>query len=140
MKRYRLVGAGWKTLGDNTAVPVLDLIDDTYMACSPETLAPLVSSPGLAAELWPEWRVSVTEARGVEGVRWEVGGPVSGSAEVWIERYRDRGSVVHVYVRVDPVGETWSARRIERRRERTRRRIKTVMWALKDRAEASAGA
>ncbi|MEV0645800.1 hypothetical protein AB0I28_11120 [Phytomonospora sp. NPDC050363] len=116
-------------------MPVLDLIDDTYMACSPETLAPLVSRPGLAAELWPEWRVSVTEERGVEGVRWEVGGPVVGSTEVWIERYRDRGSLVHVYVRVDPVGRPWSARAAERHRERTRRRVKAVMWELKDRVE-----
>ncbi|GIG68968.1 hypothetical protein Pen01_52630 [Phytomonospora endophytica] len=135
MKRYRLVGAGWKTLGDNTAVPALDLIDDTYMACSPETLAPLVSAPALAAELWPEWRVSVTEERGVEGVRWKVGGPVAGSTEVWIERYRDRGALVHVYVRVDPTGKPWSPRETERRRERLRRRVKAVMWRVKDEVE-----
>jgi len=135
MERYRLVGAGWKTRVDNKAVPALDLIDDTYIACSPETLAPLIARPATAAELWPEWRVSVTEDRGVEGVRWEVGGPVAGSTEVWLERYRERGVMVHVYVRVDPVGKPWSARETERRRERARRRVKAVMWRVKDEVE-----
>ena len=123
---------------DNTIVPVLDLIDDTYAGCSPEILAPLVLDVSLVTELWPDWRVSVTESRGLEGVRWRVEGPVDGSAEIWIEPYRDAGAVLHVYVRVDPVGEAWSPRSVRRRTERLRRRIKAVMWRLADRAEGRA--
>lgn len=119
----------------NTIVPQLDLIDDTYVAAPPDILAPLVSAPALAAELWPGWNATVTEERGAEGVRWAVAGPVTGSTEVWIERFVPHGSVLHVYIRADPSGPPWSARRAARETERARRRVKAVMWRLKDHVE-----
>lgn len=97
----------------------------------------MVAAPGFASALLPGWELSVTEDRGVEGVRWSVGGPVTGSAEVWLERYREHGSYLHVFVRVDPIDRIWGARAARRRTDRVRRGVKRAVWALKDRAETS---
>ncbi|WP_285665179.1 hypothetical protein [Actinorhabdospora filicis] len=120
-------------------MPALDLVDDSYVACRPEDLAPMVAAPGFASALWPGWILTVTEERGCEGVRWSVGGPVTGSAEVWLERYRDRGCYLHVFARVDPVDRIWTPKAARRNTDRVRRRVKRAVWDLKDRAEATHG-
>lgn len=98
-------------------MPVLDLVDDTYLDVPPSRLAVLVRDPARWATWWPDLALEVTRDRGDKGVQWAVlpaaaarpagrGRPVvrwTGTAEVWLEPWRDRGTVLHHYQRLDPL-------------------------------------
>jgi hypothetical protein len=88
-----------------------DLADDTYVAAAPT---------------WPDLRLRVREDRGAEGLRWEVTGALTGTAEIWLEPVGD-GTVVHFYLR-SGLGE--------RARERRRVAWKRAVHRLKDELEA----
>ena len=74
--------------------------------------------------------------RGAQGVRWSVVGDAwTGSMEVWLEAVGD-GTVLHWFLRVDPVGEPLARRAATREGVRRQRAAKAVAFALKDRLEA----
>ncbi|MBO0828432.1 MAG: polyketide cyclase / dehydrase and lipid transport [Streptosporangiales bacterium] len=82
-------------------MPVVDLVDETYVRAAPARLAAVFRDPASWPSWWPTLRLHLAEDRGREGVRWWVSGQLTGTSEVWLERYRD-GTVVHFYLRVDP--------------------------------------
>lgn len=84
-----------------TGAPVVDIADETFVVADPEVLAARLRDPVLAREWWPELELTVTEDRGAEGVRWTVAGRLTGTAEIWLEAWRD-GVIVHWYLRGDP--------------------------------------
>ncbi|MGH3342617.1 MAG: hypothetical protein ACRDPK_06970 [Carbonactinosporaceae bacterium] len=93
------------------------------------------------AELWRRWwprlELAVFMDRGDEGLRWSVTGELVGSAEVWLEAFAD-GTIVHYYLRAEPVAPAGRGRR--RAAARLRRRY-TLTWkrrinVLKDELEA----
>jgi hypothetical protein len=100
-------------------VPVLDLVDDTYLDVPPARLSPLVRDPGRWPLWWPDLDLEVTRDRGDKGVQWAVRpapgrtlatGPLrrpsvlwTGTAEIWLEPWRERGTVLHHYQRLDPL-------------------------------------
>ena len=125
--------------GQDTDVPQLDLIIDTYVHSHPDTVAQRVADPLWFTQLWRQWKVVVAEDRGVEGVRWVLDDPRAvGSTEVWIEAHRDR-SLLHTYVRVDPVGRPWPGWVAAVRRRRLRAYLTRMLWKLKDDVESSRG-
>jgi hypothetical protein len=81
-----------------TRVDGEDLADDTYVAAPPPVLARAVSAPERWREWWPDLRLTVAQDRGAEGLRWQVTGALSGTAEVWLEPVGD-GTVLHFYLR-----------------------------------------
>jgi hypothetical protein len=110
----------------------MDIADDTFLVADPEAVAFLVADPSSWRTWWPDLQLTVTRDRGVKGLRWAVGGAVTGSMEVWLEPWGD-GVVLHWYLRAEPT------RRVRRpQRERTRRALawKRHVHALKDRLEA----
>lgn len=117
------------------AVPQIDLAEETFVAASPARVRSRVATLAFAQGLWPGLNLRVTEDRGAEGLRFGVAGPVSGSAELWLERWAD-GVIVHVYLRVDPAGGPWSARRVRRERDRLRGGVTPALWGVKDELEA----
>lgn len=125
---------------------MVDLIDETFIVAAPAAVAAAVHEPAALRSWWPDLELTVFQDRGQEGVRWNVTGALVGSAEVWLQAWRD-GVIVHVYLRADPTrrgsaAQGWSAaparlaRRSVRETDRRARQIKVGVNALKDRLEA----
>jgi hypothetical protein len=80
----------------------IHIIDELYVVAAPAA----VRAATCDAARWSEWFPGVTltayEDRGTEGVRWKVEGRLVGTAEVWLEEFGD-GTIVHAYLRADPV-------------------------------------
>jgi hypothetical protein len=123
-------------------MPMVDLVDETYVAVPPARLAAVFRDPATWAEWWPTLRLDLAEDRGTKGVRWLVSGELTGTGEVWLERYRD-GTIVHFYLRVDPFGAPSAGRRRARLADRLRRdhavAFKRRLNRLKDELESGPG-
>jgi hypothetical protein len=109
------------------SAPSVDLVDETFVVAAPQALARRFSDPALWQDWWPDLRLTVTADRGLEGVRWAVEGALVGSAEIWLEPWRD-GVIVHWFLRAKPLRPGKAAR--VRRSYATA--FKRRMHALKD--------
>jgi hypothetical protein len=109
----------------------LDLVDETFLVADPAAVAAVVRDPARWEQWWPDLRLGVFQDRGDAGVRWNVRGALTGSMEIWLEPYGD-GTVLHHYVRCDPVGRP---RITPRERRRRQLHAKRLFWALKDELE-----
>jgi hypothetical protein len=122
-------------------VPQIDVVDSTWLAARPGTLAAIVAEPGNWRRWWPDLALEVDEWRGEKGMRWlvrsvgGVGTGLAGSAEVWLEPMFD-GVVAHFFLRLDPRGRTVSARTGNKVADHYRRRTKQAFWALADQLDA----
>jgi len=119
-------------------MPVIDVVDSTWFAARPATVAALIADPSNWRRWWPDLTLEVDEWRDDKGVRWLVpavrgrGRGLAGSAEVWLEPMFD-GVVAHFFLRLDPPpGQRLSARRRNRITDDCRRRTKRTFWALAD--------
>ncbi|HSI92638.1 MAG TPA: polyketide cyclase / dehydrase and lipid transport [Jiangellaceae bacterium] len=114
------------------ARPAIDVIDESFVVADPALLAARFADPGLWRAWWPDLELTVARDRGPKGIRWAVRGALTGSAEVWLEPWRD-GVIVHWYLRADPAGRT--VRRAERLRRAYLLDYKRRIHALKDELE-----
>ena len=119
-------------------MPLVDLIDETFVVCAPAALAARFHEEKLWRAWWPDLRLSVFMDRGVKGIRWSIAGALIGSCEVWLEPFAD-GTIVHYYLRADVPSPQRS--RGGRGRDARLRREHAVRWkrrlnALKDELEA----
>lgn len=76
----------------------LDIADETFLVTDRVELAGRFADAGLWRSWWPELDLSVNEDRGEAGIRWDVRGRLSGTAEIWLEPWYD-GVIVHWFVR-----------------------------------------
>jgi hypothetical protein len=123
-----------------TGVDLVDVVDETFLAVPPEEVAAEFAGPARWRLLWPDLDLTVLDDRGVQGVRWRVGGAWTGHMEVWLESVLD-GTVLHYFLRIEPThptGPTGPAGRRAATREGVRRHraAKAIAFALKDRLEA----
>jgi len=127
-------------------VPLVDVIDETFVVAPPPVVAAALRDPSLWARLFPDLEPHVFQDRGDAGVRLTVTGALVGSNEFWVEPWGD-GAIVHYFLRADPTRRgsdteplTGSPRRLARRaikvREAHCRRVKAGLNDLKDRLEA----
>ncbi|MDT4918149.1 MAG: hypothetical protein QOI15_1370 [Pseudonocardiales bacterium] len=119
-------------------MPEIDVVDSTWFAAPPATVAALIADPSNWRRWWPDLTLEVDEWRNDKGVRWLVpavagrGEGLAGSAEVWLEPMFE-GVVAHFFLRLDPPpGRRLSQRRRERITDEFRRRTKATFWALAD--------
>jgi hypothetical protein len=131
---------------DRTASPLVDLVDDTYVACAPDVVAQVVADQRRWDDWWPDLRLTTTRDRGPKGRQWAVRGALVGTLEIWLEPWWD-GVVLHLYLRADPsrpiVGAgradddppagSWGARERQRRAQQWKRHV----HRLKDELEAA---
>jgi hypothetical protein len=122
-------------------MPLIDVVDSTWFAARPATVAAIVAEPANWRRWWPDLALEVDEWRSHKGVRWLVpavggaGAGLAGSAEIWLEPMFD-GVVVHFFLRLDaPPGRTLGHRRRERLTDEYRRSTKRAFWALADRLD-----
>ena len=132
---------------DRTASPLVDLVDDTYVACGPDVVAQVVADQRRWDDWWPDLRLTTTRDRGPKGRQWAVRGALLGTMEIWLEPWWD-GVILHLYLRADPTrpsarprrgddvhtGE-WAARERQRRAQQWKRHV----HRLKDELEAAHG-
>jgi hypothetical protein len=122
---------------DPASVPAIDVVDSTWLAAPPATVAAVVAEPANWRRWWPELTLEVDEWRGNKGVRWTVqsvagAAGLAGSAEVWLEPMSE-GVVAHFFLRLDaPDGRVVGHRQRTGIADRHRRRTKEVFWALGD--------
>lgn len=115
-------------------MPLIDVIDETFVVAPPAVVAEELRSPVLWRRLFPDLECRPWEDRGDAGVRLTVTGALVGTNEFWVEPWGD-GAIVHYYLRADPP-KALSARRLIAVRERHRVRVKAGLNELKDRLEA----
>jgi hypothetical protein len=120
-------------------VASVDVLDETFLVVPPRSLVVIFADPERCRQFWPDLRLTVYTDRGDEGLRWTVHGALVGTMEVWLEQVLD-GTVLHYYLRADPVGRDGSVVALPPRAAaaETRRRhlaTKQVMFALKDELE-----
>jgi hypothetical protein len=133
-------------LFDTGPVPLVDVIDETFVVAPPAVVAAALRDESLWARLFPDLDLTVFQDRGEEGVRCTVTGALVGSNEFWVEPWGD-GAIVHYYLRADPTRRgsdteplTGEPRRLARAAVKAREahcvRLKAGLNELKDRLEA----
>lgn len=112
------------------------MADETFVAAAPDLAAVVVADPARWRRWWPDLRLRVTENRGAQGVRWQVGGPLEGTMEIWCEAVLD-GFVLHYFLHAEPmsVPPSVAPSRADRlAQENRRRRVagKAMSFEVKD--------
>ena len=107
-----------------------DVAAAAHVAADRAAVRHLLARTDLWTRCWPGLVLDVTEDRGLKGVRWAVAGRLAGTAEVWLEPWRET-CVAHVYLRPDGVPSRRTERAVRTYGERTRA---LLFWA-KDRLE-----
>ncbi|MGH8823974.1 MAG: polyketide cyclase / dehydrase and lipid transport [Jiangellaceae bacterium] len=111
--------------------PPVDLVDETFIVADRARLARRMADPALWLEWWPDLHLSVVTDRGLDGIRWSVAGALSGTAEIWLEPWRD-GVIVHWILRARPLAGPDG----DRLRHGYATAFKSRIHALKDDLEA----
>jgi hypothetical protein len=109
-------------------VPAVDVIDETFLAVPPATVAKAFADPESWRRFWPDLVLEVYADRGEEGLRWTVRGALVGTMEVWLEPVLD-GTVLHYFLRADPRPGP-PARPARLHREKVRRHLAAKAMAL----------
>jgi hypothetical protein len=113
--------------------PAIDLMDDTFVVAERAELATYFRDPAVARVWWPRLTLTIHQDRGLEGVRWTVTGELTGSTEIWLERWGD-GVLVHWFLRAQPQPPP-SSREVQRWARRYTVAYKERIHELKDRLE-----
>lgn len=119
--------------GTLTAVPTVDVLDETFLVVDRRSLAVIFADPARCRAFWPDLQLEVYADRGDDGLRWTVHGALVGTMEVWLEPVLD-GTLLHYYLRADPA-TSLSPRQLAglvRQRQLTAKRL---AFALKDELE-----
>ncbi len=84
-------------------VSSIQVADQTFIAAAPERVAECLSAQRKWGRWWPDLRLDVREDRAEKGIRWTVGGALTGTMEVWLEPELD-GTIVHYFLHAEPAG------------------------------------
>ncbi|MEV4314449.1 polyketide cyclase / dehydrase and lipid transport [Actinocrispum sp. NPDC049592] len=110
-------------------MPAVDVVDETFLAVPPATVAAAFTDPATWRRLWPDLRLEVYLDRGDKGLRWTVQGALTGSMEVWCEPMLD-GTLLHYFLRADPA-QPMTPREAMREVHRRQLAAKTIAFDLK---------
>jgi hypothetical protein len=120
----------------DNSVPTLDIVDETFIAVPPGTVAAAFADAGTWQRYWPDLVLEVYTDRGDQGLRWTVRGALVGTMEVWLEPVLD-GTLLHYFLRATPAdagGRRVALRPAALRREfdRRARAAKGIALGLKE--------
>lgn len=118
------------------ARPALDVVDETFLAVAPGTVAAAFADPRSWARYWPDLVLELYTDRGDEGLRWTVRGALVGTMEVWLQPILD-GTLLHYFLRATPAGPDGQPRRVgaralRREFDRRARAAKAIALELKE--------
>ncbi|MQA09418.1 MAG: polyketide cyclase / dehydrase and lipid transport [Pseudonocardiaceae bacterium] len=122
--------------GPPSPAPALDIIDETFLAVPPATVAAVFADPNSWRWYWPDLRLEVYADRGDQGLRWTVRGALVGTMEIWLEPVLD-GTLLHYFLRATPADGagnplTLSPARLRREYDRRARAAKAISLRLKE--------
>jgi hypothetical protein len=114
-------------------VSVVDVVDETFLAVPPSSVAAAFADPRTWRRFWPDLELEVYADRGAEGVRWTVTGALVGTMEVWLEPVLD-GTVLHYFLRADfpPGAEGKPLKEIKRRAQAAKAVALDLKFVLED--------
>lgn len=109
------------------------MIDETFLAVPPTSVAAAFADPRAWRRFWPDLELAVYADRGAEGLRWTVRGALVGTMEVWLEPVLD-GTVLHYFLRADfPPGVTGKAlKEVARRQQAAKAVALDLKFVLED--------
>jgi len=110
--------------------PTLDIVDETFLAVPPSTIAAAFADPASWRRYWPDLVLDLYTDRGDEGMRWTVRGALVGTMEIWLEPVLD-GTLLHYFLRAGPPGEP-KPRELRREFDRRARAAKAIALGLKE--------
>ena len=85
------------------SVSSIQVADETFVAASPAAVGAAVGDRAGWRRWFPDLMLDVVEDRADKGVRWTVGGPLTGTMEIWLEPVLD-GVVLHYFLHAEPTG------------------------------------
>ncbi|WP_028662161.1 hypothetical protein [Saccharomonospora iraqiensis] len=113
----------------------MDIVDETFLAVPPGTVAAAFADPRSWSAYWPDLVLEVYTDRGDAGLRWTVRGALVGTMEVWLEPVLD-GTVLHYFLRARPAdGRPRGRRELAVEADRRARAAKAIALRLKDQLE-----
>lgn len=115
----------------NSASPAIDIVDETFLAVPPGTVAAAFADPDAWRRYWPDLRLEVYTDRGEKGLRWTVRGALVGTMEVWLEPVLD-GTLLHYFLRATPSVPPRRPRDLHREFDRRARAAKGISLGLKE--------
>ncbi len=80
------------------------IADETFVSAPLVAVRRAVCDERTWARWFPRLRLRCVRDRGREGKRWELGGELAGTAEIWLELFGD-GVIVHAYLRPESTVE-----------------------------------
>lgn len=83
----------------------IQVADVTYVAAPDTEVGAVVADRSSWRRWWPDLQLQVVEDRAEKGVRWTVGGPLTGTMEIWLEPMLD-GVLLHYFLHAEPTGVT----------------------------------
>lgn len=81
----------------------IQVADETFVAASGEQVGAMAGDRSNWRRWWPDLELDVVEDRADKGVRWTVGGPLTGTMEIWLEEMLD-GVLLHYFLHAEPTG------------------------------------
>ncbi len=117
----------------------IQVADQTFVAVPGETVADILGAPNRWRVWWPDLTLEVTDDRADKGIRWRVGGALTGTMEVWLEPMPVlHGVVLHYFLHAEPA----SAATVDLQAENRRRRAagKAMAFEVKRTLEAGRAA
>ena len=116
------------------AVASVDVVDETFLVVPRAVVAAAFAPPSAWRRFWPDLDLAVYLDRGDHGLRWTVGGALTGTMEVWLEEVLD-GTLLHYFLRAELPGDV-PAKRVQREVRRRQLAAKEVSLGLKMTLEA----
>lgn len=83
----------------------IQVADETFIAASGAQVGALVADRLSWRRWWPDLQLQLVEDRAEKGVRWTVGGPLTGTMEIWLDPMLD-GVLLHYFLHAEPSGVT----------------------------------
>ncbi len=123
-----------------SGVSSIQVADQTFVAADGAAVAEVLGGPNRWREWWPDLELEVREDRGDKGIRWTVGGGLTGTMEVWLQPALD-GVILHYFLHAEPPGvERMSPRRLLAVIRTRRVAGKRMSFEIKARLEAGRAA
>jgi hypothetical protein len=82
-------------------VPGIQVADETFIAADPAAVGAAVGDRSAWRRWFADLMLEVVEDRTDKGVRWTVGGPLTGTMEIWLQPMLD-GVVLHYFLHAEP--------------------------------------
>ena len=81
----------------------IQVADETFVAADGARVGTAIADPAKWRRWWPDLSLDVIEDRADKGIRWTVGGPLTGTMEIWLESMLD-GVILHYFLHAEPTG------------------------------------